>query len=268
MRTVFEKLNMATLRERIAEKMREAILTGVLREGERLVERKLAGQFATSLTAVREALIELEAEGFVTKKPNAATHVTRLTLDGAEKIFALRRLLEAFAVEEAARRASPEQLKNLERQYQDMFEAAIQRNAPNFIRRDFSFHEKIWEAAGNEYLTAALERVVVPIFAFSAIRINSCQPFDLEQDAQSHLPILEAIKGKDPEGARKAFLAGLEEWLSKTKAYVFGEPASEGVGSADHKGELLPHSKSPNLQAVSHKIRSSAISRGGRRKRR
>ncbi len=87
MQTVFEKLTTATLRERIAEKMREAILTGTLREGERLVERKLASQFATSLTAVREALIELEAEGFVTKKPNAATHVTKLTLERRRRDF-------------------------------------------------------------------------------------------------------------------------------------------------------------------------------------
>ena len=264
MRTVFEKLTTATLRERIAERMREAILTGVLSEGERLVERKLASQFATSLTAVREALIELEAEGFVSKKPNAATHVTRLTLEGAEKIFALRRLLEAFAVEEAALRATPEQVRQLEHHYKDMLEAAIKKNTRNFIRRDYSFHQKIWEAVDNEYVTAALERVVLPIFAFSAIRINSSQPFDLEQDAQSHLPILEAIKIKDPKAARKAFLNALAEWLSKTKAYVFGQPAREGVGSAD---ELLPGSKSSNsnLEAVSDKTPSGASSSGGRR---
>ncbi len=226
MQTVFEKLTTSTLRERIAEKIREAILTGTLREGERLVERKLATQFATSLTAVREALIELETEGFVTKKPNAATHVTKLTLEGAEKIFALRRVLEAFAVEEAARRATPEQIQELEDHYRDMLQAATKKNTRIFIRRDFAFHEKIWEAAGNEYLAIALERIVVPVFAFSAIRIDSRQAFDLSQDAQSHLPMLEAIKVKDPEAARKAFLAGLEEWLSNTRAYVFGEPTN------------------------------------------
>ncbi len=226
MRTVFEKLTTATLRERIAEKIREAILTGSLREGERLVERKLASQFATSLTAVREALIELETEGFVSKKPNAATHVTKLTLEGAEKIFALRRVLETFAVEEAARRATPEQIETLEGHFRDMLEAAAKKNTRTFIRRDFAFHEKVWEAAGNEYLAVALERIVVPIFAFSAIRIDSRQAFDPRQDAQSHLPMLEAIKAKDPEAARKAFLEGLEEWLSKTRAYVFGAIAN------------------------------------------
>ena len=103
MQKVFERLSSSTLRERIVEKLKTAILTGTLREGDRLVERQLAAQFQTSLTAVREALIQLETEGFVSKKPNAATHVTKLSMEAAEKISAVRRILEVFAVEEAAR---------------------------------------------------------------------------------------------------------------------------------------------------------------------
>lgn len=223
MQTVFEKITNNTLRERIAEKIREAILTGALREGDRLVERKLAGQFETSLTAVREALILLEAEGFVTKKPNAATHVTKLSLGAAEKIFAVRSVLEAFAVEEAARRATSKQVQDLEKAYLDLVEAARSQNAQLFLRRDFSLHEKIWEITDNEYLGVALRRAVLPIFSFTSIRIVSYRPFDLVQDAESHLPIVEAIKSRDPAAARKAFLGALDEWLSKTRAHVFGE---------------------------------------------
>src|SRR5205809_7906326 len=108
--------------------MREAILTGTLREGERLVERKLASQFATSLSAVREALIELEAQGFVTKKPNAATHVTRFNNDDVAKIFAFRRLVETFAVEEAARLALPDDIVVLEKLYLDLLDAGRSSN--------------------------------------------------------------------------------------------------------------------------------------------
>ncbi len=222
MEAIFEKLTNNTLRSRIAEKIREAILTGSLREGDRLVERKLAGQFETSLTAVREALIQLEAEGFVTKKPNAATHVTKLSLDAAQKIFAVRRVLETFAVEEAARLATPQQLRELEQAYTNMIEAARSQDAQLFIRRDLFLHEKIWEISGNEILEAALRRVVLPIFSFTSIRIVAHRPFDLVQDAESHCPILEAIKSKDPAAGRDAFLAALEDWLSKTRAHVFG----------------------------------------------
>jgi len=65
----FAALENSTLRERISDVLRMAILNGSLREGSRIVERNLAGQFHTSLTAVREALIRLEAEGFVIKSP-------------------------------------------------------------------------------------------------------------------------------------------------------------------------------------------------------
>ena len=98
----FERLPSYSLQGRIAETLREAILNGTLEEGQRLVERNLAAQLGASLTAVREALIELEMEGFIQKRRNAATDVTKLTPEDTEKIFAVRSALEAYAVEQAA----------------------------------------------------------------------------------------------------------------------------------------------------------------------
>ncbi len=94
----FEEVAAQSLRTRIAGRIRLAILEGSLHEGERIVERKLAGQFNASLTAVREALIELETEGYVTKKPNSSTHVKRLTAEDIEQVLDVRRMLEAGAV--------------------------------------------------------------------------------------------------------------------------------------------------------------------------
>src|SRR6185295_16337380 len=108
MSVVFEKLTNNTLRGRIAEQMRSAILNGSLAAGQRIVERTSAAEFGASLTSVREAIIQLESEGFITKKPNASTYVTQLSLPEAEKIFAVRRVLEEFAIQEAARLATPE----------------------------------------------------------------------------------------------------------------------------------------------------------------
>ena len=66
-------------RRHIVATIQKAILEGSLRQGEKLVERKLAGQFETSLSVVREALIELESQGFITKTPNTSTIVTNFT---------------------------------------------------------------------------------------------------------------------------------------------------------------------------------------------
>ncbi|HUQ92498.1 MAG TPA: GntR family transcriptional regulator [Bryobacteraceae bacterium] len=217
----FEQLTSTTLRVRIAEKLREAILNGSLPEGERLVERKLASQFATSLTVVREALIELESEGFVVKKPNASTYVIKMTWDSAQKLFAVRNQLEAYAVEEAACLGTAAQMRHLEQLYVELLDAATAKDIQRFIRKDFSLHEAIWQMAGNEYLQAALRRAVLPIFSASAIRIASRRPFDLAQDAQLHLPLIDAIRNKDPRGARLALETAMQAWLAEVRTHMF-----------------------------------------------
>ena len=217
---VFKPFGTVTLRRMIADRIEEAILNGTLMEGEKIVERRLASQFGTSLTAVREALVALEADGFVTKKPNTATYITKLTPDAGKKIFAVRRVLEGFAVEQAARLATQAQTKELEKVYEELLNIARAKKREQFLQFDFTFHMKIWAIAGNEYLESALRRVLVPVYAFSAMRIHSGEAVDLLKDAQSHLPVLEAIKAKDPELARKCFLSALDDWYTSTKEYV------------------------------------------------
>ena len=220
MGTDFQQLTSVTLRGRIAEILRDAILNGTLREGERIVERKLAAQFSTSLTAVREALIELESEGFVVKKPNSATYVTKISLESAERIFRVRRLLEVHALEEAARLATPASLQKLERVYLDLVDAARSEHSQLFIRTDYLLHETIWLMSGNEYLHAALRRVVLPVFAATAIRIVSRRPFDLIQDAQLHLPMIEVIRNHDVEAAKPVVERAMDEWLAQFRLYL------------------------------------------------
>src|ERR1044072_8230839 len=95
----FSKLANRSLRAQIADKIREAVLNKLLRAGDRLVERKLATQFGASLTAVRQALIALEADGFVVKRHNSSTYITDFSHDEVEKAFEFRRVLEGFALE-------------------------------------------------------------------------------------------------------------------------------------------------------------------------
>ena len=90
------KLNTQPARHQVAEKIRESILDGSLVPGERLVERKLAETLGTSQSAIREALIQLELEGHVSKKPNSATFVTHFSQRELENTISVRRALEGF----------------------------------------------------------------------------------------------------------------------------------------------------------------------------
>jgi DNA-binding GntR family transcriptional regulator len=219
MPTVFSKLSNRTLRDQIIEKIREAILGGFLKPGERLVERRLSDQLGASLTAVREALITLESDGFVIKKPNSSTYVTEYSLEEAEKAFAFRRVMEGYAIDEAIRRATPEQLEAIELAYLDMVDAAGRGEQNLFLQKDYEWHEAIWKLADNEYLLAALRRLVLPLFAFSAIRIHSGRPLDLLTDAYRHHAVLEALRKKDPQGGRDALNHAIDEWLSVIRAW-------------------------------------------------
>ncbi|PYV41022.1 MAG: hypothetical protein DMG06_18470 [Acidobacteria bacterium] len=223
MEAVFDKIKTSTLRGQIAQRIRQAILSGSLKEGQRLIERDLATQFAISLTVIREALIDLEKDGFVIKRPNAATYVTKLSLDTVEKSFFFRKINEGFAVEEAARRVTRDQALALEKTYRSLCEAARKKDAQLYVQTDFSLHEIIWKIANNEYVEQALRRALLPIFAFTVIRVISRRPFDLTQDAESHLPLVEAIRSKNPKQARRAFLDAMDGWLSRIRESVFAE---------------------------------------------
>ncbi|MEX2260940.1 MAG: GntR family transcriptional regulator [Bryobacteraceae bacterium] len=209
------KIQSITLRHQIASRMRQAILEGSLVPGERLVERALAAQLGSSLTAVREALIQLETEGLITKRSNSTTHVTSLSRDEISKTFAIRGELERFAVTEAARRATPPDISRLEDLHLGVIHAARAKDPRVYIQRDLAWHEAVWAVSGNEVLVGALRRLIVPLFGFSSIRVVSRQSFDLLEDARLHFDILQAIARNNPDSAAKALRQVLAEWASQ-----------------------------------------------------
>jgi DNA-binding GntR family transcriptional regulator len=130
-------------------------------------------------------------------------------------------VLETYAVEEAARKATKAQIEELEAAYLAMVDAARNNEPKNFILKDYAVHELIWSMTDNEYLAAALKRIIPPVFAFAAMRVSKGHAFDLLQDAHSHLDLLEAIKAKKPAAARKAFIEALDHWLASTRSHVY-----------------------------------------------
>jgi DNA-binding GntR family transcriptional regulator len=223
------KLNTQPARHLVADRIRESILDGSLEPGERLVERKLAETLGVSQSAIREALIQLELEGHVTKKPNSATYVTHFSQRDLENTIAVRRALEAFAVEEAARHAGPADIAKLEELYQQASAAAHAREFQKYIRRDLTWHIAMWEATHNECLVECLRRIVVPLFGFSAIRVAMQPGFNLVKDVQLHRAVLDAVKAGDPDKARRAFHAAMTYWAEQaTHLYTVEHDDSKG----------------------------------------
>ena len=225
MTTTFERVSVSTMRGMVAAAIRNAMLDGRLQPGERLVERKLAAEFGASLSVVREALVELETEGFIVKRRNTATFVTRISLEDAVKMFAMRGVLEPYAMSEAARKAKPEDIRDLRQIHERMCERASAGDFSGYLREDYTWHDRAWRIADNEYIRSALARALVPFFAFFAMRCPR-PAFDLMEDAREHLTIMEGLAANDAEAVEKAVRKAMAEW--RTRPEIYSEPGGAG----------------------------------------
>lgn len=210
------------LKDRVAELIKEAILSGRLEPGDRIVEMKLANEVGVATTAVREALFELESQGFVTRLTNKGTFVTRLSAEDVEQILRVRRELEGLAVELLEQRATDEDIELLKRSLSEMRTAAEEENLTAFYRCDLEFHRTIWALSGNRYLSKALDITVVPLFAFFIMKTPPNSIRDLLVSVERHSEILEALKAR--KDSRKCMEAALSFFAEQEHRLLFEQP--------------------------------------------
>jgi len=197
-----------TLRHRIVEVIRQAITSGDLGPGDRVVELQLAKQLGVGNTAVREALFELERAGLVTRIPNKGSFITKMTWEDAQQIFRVRKELESLAVELAMEHISAADLNTLQGFVDGMRTAAETSDFERFYQNDIEFHRTLWRLAQNRYLANILETLVVPLFAFFLIRTRMDYRVDLLGSAQRHHQLLDTIR--DGRGVRDRMIASLD----------------------------------------------------------
>jgi DNA-binding GntR family transcriptional regulator len=197
-------LNRPSVPESVAAHMRQSILRGDLRPGERLVEQKFAGLFNVGQPTIREALRLLEGDGFVRKQGNRGTFVTNLSAREISELNEVRMLLETVAIERAAPRLTAEGIADLQYRVKCMKEAAVNLDLSSFHENDMAFHHRIWESCGNRQLAATLDRVASYLFAFVLLKAEPADRVYADSAAQ-HEKILEGLISKDPAIARRAF---------------------------------------------------------------
>jgi DNA-binding GntR family transcriptional regulator len=201
-------LKPVTLRHRIVEVIRQAIASGELSPGDRVVELRLAKQLGVGNTAVREALFELERAGLVTRIPNKGSFITKTTLEDAQQIFRVRKELEALAVELAIEHMSAPDLDSLQAFVDAMKSAAETSDFERFYQSDLEFHRTLWQLTRNRYLASTLETLVVPLFAFFLIRTRQDFKVDLLGSAERHHQLLDSLRNRHQ--VRESMAASLD----------------------------------------------------------
>jgi DNA-binding GntR family transcriptional regulator len=216
----FPKVESVSKKTRVMASLKEAIVSGAIKSGDQIVEGKLALQFGVGQGLVREALIELEHQGFVQRTPYSGTQVPKLSLEDAQNIFDVRIELEPLAVTLTGRKATPDQMKELEQLAQMATEGANAQDLDVFFDKHLAFRRRVWELSGNRYLQQTLERLVIPLYALYLIRRSHNREGLLQTVADCIVhqnKIIEDYRaGNIEEAARVAreFLMRMKEYLA------------------------------------------------------
>lgn len=188
-----------TLRERILETIREAILNGQLRPGEKVAEPELAERFGISRTPIREAFRQLESEGYLTVIPRKGAVVTDLSEREVEEFYSIKSILEGYAARMAAEKMTGKDHDRLEAINNRLKQLAAEGDVKTFFRVHDEFHELFIRAAGNDKLFTLIGQL---LRKFNRLRIASLAlPGRMEISVQEHNKILEAFRQHDGEKA-------------------------------------------------------------------
>src|SRR5262245_33675829 len=219
MPAIFQKIEPISKKARIVSSLREAILSGAIRSGEQIVEGKLAQQLGVGQGLIREALIDLEHQGFVQRTPFAGTQVTELTIEDAQQIYDLRIELEPLAFFLAGQNVNGQHISELREMAERSRIASKAVDLDAFFENHLAFRKKVWTLSGNRFLQQTLERVVLPLYALYVIR----QSYNLEGIHQTTIDctehqdrILAAYEQQGFEEARETaryFLKRMKEYL-------------------------------------------------------
>lgn len=181
--------------------VRDAIVANELKPGERVSEYRVAEWLKISRTPVREGLRRLEAEGFLTSVPRRGLVVASVDDDAIYELYAAREVLEGGAAAMAARNATEAELAALQQMV--AVESAMADSAQMMFEHNRVFHQFIYRAARNRYLTRYLQSIYDTLAAHRSI---STMQIAARRDAVvvEHQVLVAAIARRDEQGAMHA----------------------------------------------------------------
>ncbi|EPJ36057.1 putative HTH-type transcriptional regulator YdhC [Streptomyces afghaniensis 772] len=212
---------LGAVRERVTADLRQEIIAGSLRPGDRLVERELAERFGVSRVPVREAIRALVAEGFVHFETPRRTVVRRLTPNDVKELFELREALEVYAAGLAASRATSQDLAEVQELLDRAAAATEAGDAELITDLNSRLHDRIVAMAANSLLTEALEPVA------GRLRWMTRRNEEWPQLLVEHRELYEAIASGDPDRARAHALTHVRTNYRSTVRHLFGAEAFE-----------------------------------------
>ncbi|MBX2999237.1 MAG: GntR family transcriptional regulator [Caldilineaceae bacterium] len=141
-----------TLADIVTNQIRDGIIAGQLRPGEKLAEPELATFFQVSRSPVREALRRLEQEGLVVREPNRSCYVWQPTIEDVEEIHTLRTMVECLAAELVIDQLNEDDFTHLYDALQRQRQLVAETKYIELLHEDMRFHEYICQRANHNRL--------------------------------------------------------------------------------------------------------------------
>ncbi|MFQ6806886.1 MAG: GntR family transcriptional regulator [Lachnospiraceae bacterium] len=189
------------LRDVVFNTLRQAILRGELKPGERLMEIALSRRLGVSRTPVREAIRMLELEGLVKMVPRKGAQVAQITEQDLNDVLEVRLGLEELAVQFACQRITQEELKALEDSVQLFEQAMNQDDLTALAEADVKFHEIIYNATHNRRLVQIINNIREQMYRY---RIEYLKDVESRKTlVKEHYAIWASLKNRDVQNARK-----------------------------------------------------------------
>lgn len=204
--------------ERVYFAIRDGIIKGKYRPGERLLEEWLAKEFQLSRTPVREALMRLYQEGWVIKHPYRGVVVKALDRKGLEEIIEVRAVLEGYATRMIASSRDQSLLLELRNVMSSVEAALIEGKIQEAIELNTSFHDLIYERCGNAMLLKMIGHLRAYFYRYRVLLLSLTGM--LERSIEDHKRLLELIESGDPDDVEKFTRNHILRGLEVLKAVV------------------------------------------------
>ena len=205
-------------REAAFEKIKEAIIKGHFKPGEKLVEQTLAQEMGVSRTPVREAIRRLEAEGFVVSIPRKGVVVSRADKEEIVQLYSIRAELEGLAARWAIENADEDDIRKLDEAISRMEETAASGDLNGVVQSNALFHDAIAQASKSRILCTLLKTLQDNIqrFRFQSLHL----PGRPEAALAEHKEIVAAIKEKKTEEADRLLKEHLQNACAAALAHM------------------------------------------------
>lgn len=184
-----------SMREKVYDTLKQMIIDGVIKPGERIIETEYSNKFQISRTPIREAIRMLELEGLVESQTTGGVIVKTLTREEISEIYKIRIALESLIIEEIIKKINNQDIKKLEKVLKNTKKAFEVKDIEKVFSLFTEFNQILYDIASLPKVTGMINNINLYLKRFRKLSIDN--PSRKEEAFEDYVQILEAIKNKE-----------------------------------------------------------------------